>query len=84
MIWLPFGACKMAGWLILDFCLALFFIQKISNKRILTFILVVQVIVTLLMFLILNTFIVKTAPVTTFSVEHYYSQIGSNIFTPVL
>lgn len=60
----------MAGWLILDFCLALFFIQRIDNKRMLTLVIVVQLIITILLFITLNTFTaVKTSPVTTFSIE---------------
>lgn len=70
MICLQYASCQMAGWLILDFCLALFFIQRIGNKRMLTLVIVVQLIITILLFITLNTFTaVKTSPVTTFSIE---------------
>lgn len=42
MICLPFGTSQMAGWLVLDFCLALFFIQRIGNKKALTLVIVLQ------------------------------------------
>ena len=58
MIALPFASCQLAGWLILDFCLALFFIMRIKNKNVLTFIIVLQIIVSLIIFVVLNTFIV--------------------------
>ncbi len=56
MICLPYGLCRLAGWLILDFCLALFLIQKISNKRLLIFLIVIQILLTLLVLIALNSF----------------------------
>lgn len=56
MICLPYGSCQLAGWLMLDFCLALFFIQRIDNKRMLTLVIVAQLIITILLFITLNTF----------------------------
>ena len=40
----------------LDFCLALFFIQRIDNKRMLTLVIVAQLIITIFLFITLNTF----------------------------
>lgn len=75
MICLQYASCQMAGWLILDFCLALFFIQRIDNKRMLTLVIVVQLIITILLFITLNTFTaVKTSPVTTFSTVNATAQ----------
>lgn len=56
MICLQYASCQMAGWLILDFCLALFFIKRIDNKRMLTLVIVAQLIITILLFITLNTF----------------------------
>lgn len=72
MICLPYGSCQMAGWLILDVCLALFFIQRIGNKKILTLVIAIQLILTILLYLSIN-FFTSSPPVTTFSVESYAS-----------
>lgn len=67
MICLPYGSCQLAGWLMLDFCLALFFIQRIDNIKIRTFVLLIQLLITILVFITLNTFTVSPAA---FSIEH--------------
>jgi hypothetical protein len=77
MIALPFASCQLAGWLILDFCLALFFIMRIKNKNVLTFIIVLQIIVSLIIFVVLNTFIARGPFDTLFSIikpnsQYYY------------
>lgn len=70
LICLPYDSCKIAGWLILDFCLALFFIQRIGNKKILTLVIAIQLILTILLYISIN-FFTSSPPVTTFSVESY-------------
>lgn len=74
MIALPFASCQLAGWLILDFCLALFFIMRIKNKNVLTFVIVLQIIVSLIIFVVLNTFIAR-GPFDTTSIKEPLSLI---------
>ncbi|HBA13104.1 MAG: hypothetical protein ACOX32_08740 [Bacteroidaceae bacterium] len=59
LICLPCYQCQFAGWLILDFCLALFFINNISNKKVLVAVILLQIIISLAIIIVLNTFTVS-------------------------
>lgn len=53
---IPSKISHWAGWLILYFCLTLFIINNIQNKKILTIVLIIQISLSLFAYIALNSF----------------------------